>query len=251
MVAGDDVNSAVAEDVGALRRARAVKRRGDQSQIENALDQAVSKEDREILMLALRDWGALDGNYEYKKGFDSSMRRGFAADPGGGIKSVPVPSQPAALSDLLQSRLWSAIGSGHNYELQSAIFQPKGGMGMIGKAMGKELGSLIEYNCKVTNIHQDENGVTVTYADSRGGKDARTATAKWCICTIPTPILSQIPMNVGAPMKNAINQLPYEAALKIGLQFKRRFWEEDEQIYGGITFTNQPNAMLGYPNYKY
>ena len=34
-------------------------------------------------------------------------------------------------------------------------------------------------------------------------------------------------------MKTAINQLPYQAALKVGLQFKRRFWEQDDQIYGG------------------
>ena len=218
---------------------------------QNALDQAVSKDDREMLMLALRDWGALDQNYEYKKSFESSMRRGFATDPGGGIKSVPVPSEPSALSDVLQSRLWSAIASGHNYEMQSAIFQPKGGMGMIGKAMGKDLGPLIEYNCKVTDIHQDEGGVTVTYVDSRGGKEARKATAKWCICTIPTPILAQIPMNVGVKMKAAIDQLPYLAALKVGLQFKRRFWEEDEDIYGGHTYTNLPNATIGYPMWDY
>ena len=190
---------------------------------QNALDQSVSKQDQEILMLALRDWGALNENYEYKSGIASSMRRGFAADPGGGLKSVPVPSEPSAFSDLLQSNLWSAIASGHNYELQSAIFQPKGGMGMIGKAMGKDLGPLIEYNCKVTNIHQDDKGVTATYVDSRGGTETRTANAKWCICTIPTPILSQIPMNVGPKMRAAIDQLPYLAALKVGLQFKRRF----------------------------
>ena len=218
---------------------------------QNALDQKVSKQDREILMLALKDWGALDENYDYKKGIASSMRRGFDVDPGGGIKSVPVPSEPLALSGLLQSNLWSAIGSGHNYELQSSIFQPKGGMGMIGKAMGKELGPLIEYNCKVTNIHQDEKGVTATYIDSIKGGEARRTSANWCICTIPTPILGDIPMNVGPKMQAAINQLPYLAAIKVGLQFKRRFWEEDEQIYGGITYTNLPNATISYPMWDY
>ena len=29
------------------------------------------------------------------------------------------------------------------------------------------------------------------------------------------------------------------ASAKIGLQMKRRFWEQDEQIYGGITSTDQ------------
>jgi len=49
-----------------------------------------------------------------------------------------------AMSALLKSGLWTAIGAACNYEMQSAIFQPKGGMGMIGKAFGKELGPLIQ-----------------------------------------------------------------------------------------------------------
>jgi monoamine oxidase len=40
---------------------------------------------------------------------------------------------------LLQSRLWGAIAVGHIYEFQNMIFQPVGGMGMIGKAFGREL----------------------------------------------------------------------------------------------------------------
>jgi monoamine oxidase len=58
-------------------------------------------------------------------------------------------------------------------------------------------------------------------------------------------------MNVSAKKKAAINAIPYGAGLKIGLQMKRRFWEEDERIYGGLTYTNQPNAMIGYPMWDY
>jgi monoamine oxidase len=124
-------------------------------------------------------------------------------------------------------------------------------MGMIGKAFGKALEPLIQYNAKVIDIHQDAKGVTATYIDSVTGGAKRTASADYCICTIPASILSQIPMNVGGPMRAAIDQLPYEAALKVGLQMKRRFWEEDEQIYGGMTYTNQPNQMIGYPMWDY
>jgi monoamine oxidase len=38
---------------------------------------------------------------------------------------------------------------------------------------------------------------------------------------------------------------------KIGLQFKRRFWEEDEHIYGGITHTNNQLTQIFYPSYDY
>jgi len=218
---------------------------------QNALDQAVTKEDREILLAAMRQWGALDKNYEYKKGLMSSERRGWASDPGGGLTSVPTPSDPMAMSDLLQSQLWGAIGVGHIYEFQNMIFQPKGGMGMIGKAFGRELTGVIDYNAKVIDIHQDEKGVTATYQDSKTGGAPKQAHADWCVCTIPASVLGQIPINVGTPMKSAIDALYYDASIKVGLQFKRRFWEEDDQIYGGITYTDQPNGQIGYPATDY
>jgi monoamine oxidase len=218
---------------------------------QSALDEAVTREDREVLLEAMRQWGALDGNYEYSKGLLSSERRGWASDPGGGTTSLPTPSDPMALSEMLQAKLWSFIAAGHIYEFQSTIFQPVGGMGMIGKAFGRELDGLIRYNTKVTEIRQDGNGVTAVYTDSRHGGATQTASAQWCICTIPASILGQIPLQVGAPMKNAIDSLYYDSAIKVGLQFKRRFWEQDESIYGGITFTDLPNALIGYPSTGY
>jgi monoamine oxidase len=74
------------------------------------------------------------------------------------------------------------------------------------------------------------------------------AKADWCICTIPLSVLSQIPIDVGAPMKAAIDAVPYVASVKIGLQFKRRFWEEDEAIYGGISYTDLPIRQISYPS---
>jgi monoamine oxidase len=218
---------------------------------QNALDKAVTKDDQGALLMALKSWGALDENYEYKKGLISGEKRGYISDPGGGLTSEPVAGEPIAMGELMRSGLWSAIGAGHAYDMQSAIFQPKGGMGQIGKAFGKALEPLIQYNCKVIDIKQDERGVTATYIDSQKGGAKMTAKADWCVCTIPASVLSQIPMNVGAPMKNAINQLPYMAAMKVGLQMKRRFWEQDEQIYGGQSYTNQPNTMIGYPMWDY
>jgi monoamine oxidase len=52
-------------------------------------------------------------------------------------------------------------------------------------------------------------------------------------------------------MTDAIAAVPYASAVKVGLQFKRRFWEEDEQIYGGITMTDLPIQQIGYPSYGF
>jgi monoamine oxidase len=218
---------------------------------QDKLDQPLTEEDKELLLTALRQWGALDANYAYKAGVLSSDRRGYERDPGGGLSGEAVPSEPLPFAEILRSRAWLRLALGQIYDFQSTIFQPVGGMDMIAKAFVGEIGSLIRYNAKVTAIKQDDNHVTVTYVDTRTGDTAMTATADWCLCTIPLSGLDQIELDVGVPMRNAINAVPYGAAAKIGLQFKRRFWEEDEQIYGGITYTDLPIWQIGYPNTSY
>ena len=92
-------------------------------------------------------------------------------------------------------------------------------MDMIARAFVREIGGLIRYNAKVTAIKQDDDHVTVTYVDARTGSTPATVSADWCLCTIPLSVLDQMDLDVGAPMMNAINAVPYGAAAKIGLQF--------------------------------
>ena len=42
-----------------------------------------------------------------------------------------------------------------------------------------------------------------------------------------------------------------ENAVKIGFQARRRFWEEDHGIYGGISWTDQDITQVWYPPYGY
>ena len=212
------------------------------------LDEAVSKEDREILLQALRSWGALDGNYAYKANLISAEFRGYASAPGGGLGAAPIPGEVINLSDILKSRVWRYLQSFARHTFQSTMFQPVGGMDAIGKAFAREVGDVIQYDAKVTRIQQDDRGVTVTYTNLKAPATPQQAKADWCVCTIPLSILSQIPVEVGGPMKAAIDAVPYAASVKIGLQFKRRFWEEDEAIYGGISYTDLPIQQIAYPN---
>ncbi len=215
------------------------------------IDQLVSTEDREILLESLKGWGALEKDYSYRMGLESSGRRGYARDPNGGVTGKPSPSKPIGIDEILRSGLWRYLVHGHIYEFQTTLFQPVGGMDMISRAFAREVGDLVRFNCKVTAIKQDGGKVTATYVDSRSGGAPAQASADWCLCTIPASVLSQIDLDVSAPMHDAINALPYEASVKVGLQARRRFWEQDESIYGGVTFTDLPNNMIGYPNYGY
>lgn len=214
---------------------------------QGALDLTLSREDREILLEALRSWGALDAAYAYRAGSTASEVRGYARDGGGGVGSAPVDGEPIGLGDILTSRLWHGLENFALYEFQTTLMEPVGGMDAIGKAFAARVGPLIRYRAKVREIRQDEQAVAVDYEDLSTGT-VQTARASWCLCTIPLSILSQIPIAVSSPVKAAIDAVPYASSVKTGLQFRRRFWEEDEAIYGGISYTDLPIAQIAYPN---
>src|SRR6201995_3232567 len=131
----------------------------------HALDADVTAEDQALLLDSLQMSGALDRDYRYLKGPGSSDRRGYDKDPGGGWSAKPVYSEPTALGDVLKSGLWAGLSFGDWYDMQKTMFQPVGGMGMVGQAFGKELGPLIRYNAKVIDVEQNDRMVTVTYED--------------------------------------------------------------------------------------
>jgi monoamine oxidase len=215
---------------------------------QNALDQDITAEDRERLLTALRGWGALDADYAYRESLFTSRRRGYAKPPGGGVNGAPQSSTPIGRDALLRSGLWGTLAVGMLHDFQMTMFQPVGGMDMIARAFAADLGPAIRLNAQVMEIRQDASGVAVTWQD-RTDKTPQVARAAWCLCTLPLTVLGQMEtLQVGNAMRAGIDALSYDAAAKIGLQFKRRFWEEDEAIFGGISYTNQPISQISYPS---
>lgn len=217
------------------------------------LDDGVSAEDKDKLLAAMKDWGVLDKDYKYTPSLHLSEFRGYDKYPGGGAGAAPTASTPLAFGELLNSGLWKSLANFSLYEFQTTLFEPVGGMDAIGKAFAKQIGDIVTYNARVIKIAQNtgsgkDGGVTVTYENTGKGGGTRSEKADWCLCTIPLSILSQIETQVSNEMAAAINAVPYASSVKVGLQFKRRFWEQDEQIYGGITYTDMPIAQISYPS---
>ena len=90
------------------------------------------------------------------------------AIPAVGSAGEPRPSDPVGLPDLLKSRVWRYLQNFARYNFQTTMFQPVGGMDMIGKAFAKQVGDLIRYNAKVTKIEQNDRGVTISFVDNVG-----------------------------------------------------------------------------------
>jgi monoamine oxidase len=215
-----------------------------------ALDAKVTTEDKEKLLAAMREWGVLDGNLAYTGGLTVSGQRGYDQAPGGGVNGAPSPSKINGLSDVLDSHVWTQMGFYFGYVMQTTMFQPKGGMDMIGKGFFRQVGKMIRLNTKVTRVAQDDKGVTASWTDTVTGQTGE-AKADWMVCTIPATILSQMDIQISDAKKAALRALPYSNSVKIGLEMKSRFWEENYSIYGGHSFTDQAISLISYPNYNF
>jgi len=210
------------------------------------VDTAMTKEDGEKIIEFLRAEGGLDIDRLYK----ASARRGYLVPPGAGDKAGTI-ADPYSLSEILGSGLMDPDFynvAEYTYELQMTMFQAVGGMDRIAAAFEKKLGDALHFNARVSSVKNQEHGVSVVYKDNSGEKRIE---ADLCICTIPLSVLTDIDHNFSSDTSRAIDNISYIATSKIGLQFKRRFWEEDEHIYGGITHTNNQLTQLFYPSNDY
>ena len=71
--------------------------------------------------------------------------------------------------------------------------------------------------------------------------------AAYCIVTIPLKVLEPIESDFSSACRAAIRGIDYGNAIKIAWQ-SRRFWEIDDQIYGGISWVKGPTALVWYPS---
>jgi len=245
------------ENVGALS-GRRVKKREAKADVKgyvsemlakavnrNALDLPLSPEEKEKLVAYLKREGDLDADLFYK----GSERRGYSAEPGGKL-DAGVRKDPFDLKAIIDSGFGNFFSNEYSYDQQMMMFHPVGGMDQISLAFEKRLGDKIEFHAEVKEIRQNENGVRVVYTNLETGS-TKEAAGDYCICTIPLSVLKTIPADFSADMADAISKVSYASAGKIGLQFKRRFWEEDEQIYGGSSLTNMDITQMYYPPTEY
>ncbi len=202
------------------------------------LDLPLSKDDRDRFIAYLISQGRLSpGTLDYgpNEGRGWDVQHGAGVTPGAGKLS-----QPYSLSDILGSKAWEAVEPLGEHEQQITMLQAVGGMDHVAKGFEKQVGHLIRYDTEVQKIVQDDRGVEVLFTDKDG--KAGSIKADYCVCTIPLSVLKGLDLAVSAPFKDAMADAAYAPVNKIGLQMKRRFWEEDHAIYGGHIYTDIPGV---------
>jgi monoamine oxidase len=195
---------------------------------QTALGGPVSSDDRERLRAFVREFGALHGDLTYR----GSSRAGYAEPPGMDGGRI---AQPLDLRRLLEADFWQfKTQFGEAWTMAATMLQPVGGMGRIGEAFARRLGRLITYRAEVVELRRAGERARVIWKHT--GRGSRHAIeADYVICTIPLPVLRSIPSDFSPVIRAAIEAPEYVPAGKVAFQAERRFWELDDQIYGGLS----------------
>jgi len=203
---------------------------------QHSLDLPLTGEDEERLVRFLVTQGYLDARDRRYKAFED---RG--------------PGDPYQLSALLEAGFGSRIRSIPQRDGTAAapMFHPIGGMDQIPKAFARAIGpNRITFNAEVQSVRQGDRAAMVAYRDTGTGQ-THTLTADYVVICLPMSILSGLDCQLSAETMAAVRETRHSNSAKMGLAMKRRFWEEDDQIFGGHVYSNLPIGEFSYPSTGY
>jgi len=72
-------------------------------------------------------------------------------------------------------------------------------------------------------------------------------TADYCICAMPFSVVKTIDADFSPDIKELISASSYDSGYKVAWE-SRRFWEQDYNIYGGLSYLRQTVDVVWYPS---
>jgi len=213
-----------------------------------AVDQArlgrpLTIEDKEKLRTFLKDFGALDKDLVYR----GSPRAGYRELPGGG-NDAGQNNEPLDIEQLFTAGFWSQLAEASEGPTQAAtMVRPVGGMSKIAEAIARSVASVVTYNAEVTRLRRRGNGARVEWKDLQTGK-ASAIDADHVLVTLQPGLIPYLDHDFTPRVKQALAAPESSPLAKVGFQATRRFWELDDQIYGGISWTDHSITQIWYPS---
>ena len=210
---------------------------------QNALDAELTETDKSRILSMLRQYGDLNGG---TLKYEGSSRAGFSGQENIGSRDRDTQISARKLIEYLVDGfpLW-ATNHPEGLQQQPSMLQPKGGMDKIARAFYARISSSsFTSQAIVKEIRKITEGVKIVY--EKGGVSYEVE-SDYCICTIPATVLKDIENDFSSDHQSEISSFRYSNSPKIAFQ-SRRFWEQDNSIYGGISYTNQDITQIWYPN---
>lgn len=220
---------------------------------QNALDLDLSQEDREDLLTYLVQEGVLSHD-DYSYGPNNSRGVDQYAGPG---NQPEINSDPLGLLDILPFAAATSRQASIIYrmapllEMQETMQTPEEGMSAIyEQGFLPRLRNRVRFNAEILEIHQSPDSAWIVYRNKETGQIERRD-GDYIVSTIPLSVLKDVPADFSDQYRAAIEAgSDYVSVGKMGLQFKRRFWEEDDWIYGGISFLDRSEiGTISYPTW--
>jgi monoamine oxidase len=133
-------------------------------------------------------------------------------------------------------------------EFYTNLVQIEGGMDRLPYAFLHGLRERVRFGARVVALDQSPDAVTIHYQTLSGRFQV---SGDYAIVTLPFSVLRHVESlkPFSRPKQRAIRQLHYDASAKIFFQCCRRFWEEEEGIFGGGTVTDLPVRNIYYPEH--
>lgn len=202
-----------------------------------------SDPDRAAILGVLQQFGDLNSDLN----FVGSTRAGI--EPGTGDDLPPNPVEVpglAAISHISPFHQFLLNGA-ERLEQQGAMLQVSGGIDHLSTTLFARVLSSVRLGSVVTAINRTSTGATITYTN-RG--QSLSLDADYVVVTIPAPVLRTIPHSFSTEVTAALAGLHYTSAGKLAFE-SNRFWETDDQIYGGCSFTEDDITQFVYPSHDF
>ncbi len=180
----------------------------------------------------------------------------------------------------------SFLFNGFNIDWQPTLMQPVGGMDRIWQQLllqkvpssalnnliysyrknarsDTRVGDLVSLHTPALNIHVENQSVTVTFKIFQADlARIESRTFDYCISTVAPSLLKKVLNYSSAPREFIAGLDAFSAtgkwgdatpdlwtpAIKVGWQGAERFWETEDEIYGGISWTTDDIGQIWYPS---
>ncbi len=205
----------------------------------DALGAEISLNERAWVLTVLADYGALNSSLRAAGTTRAGVRAGT-----GGLTPAQFDSLVDAKSFLFHPSVPFVANFTESYNQSATMMQPVGGMDKIAYGFAAQLAGDIYYDIDVTAIRRSGTGVRI---EGKSGGQTGAVEADYAVVTIPPSVLVNIPNDFSPAEQSAIRQVQTANPTKIAFQ-SPRFWEKEEQIYGGITWTDPDIRQLWYPS---
>jgi monoamine oxidase len=115
-------------------------------------------------------------------------------------------------------------------------------MDRIAHAIYAQVKPAVRLHSPVTSIRRSGNRVRIEHGPGR-----QVTEADLCVCTLGANLLEKIPNDFSPAKQAALKGVPYLGSVKVAFEAPR-FWETDDNIFGGLAWTDRANENVVYPS---